>query len=366
MDKEIICRLSLKKVPHIGDVHARALFSHFGSAEEVFKAPLSQLEKIEGIGTIRAKSIRQFKNFLPAEKELNFVLKHGIELLCFGDNGYPKRLTNCTDAPFLLFYKGNTPLNASRIISVVGTRNNTEYGKQCCEQLIADLSESNIIVVSGLAYGIDTIAHKASLHNNINTIAVLAHGLDRIYPPSNTGLAREIIDQGGLLTDFPNGTAPDKQNFPSRNRITAGLCDALIIIETGKKGGSLITADIAFSYNRDIFAFPGKATDAKSQGCNDMIKTQKAMLISNAADVLETMRWNPTTQKSKINQRSLFTTLNEEESKVFNFLMLQKESSIDDIMLGVPLSQSKLAQALLTLEMNGQIQTLPGKIYKCL
>ncbi|HJS53194.1 MAG TPA: DNA-processing protein DprA [Chitinophagaceae bacterium] len=283
MNSELLYQLALTEVPNVGRVHAKILAQELGSAEKIFKAKQHLLEKIEGIGEIRARSIKAFTDFSKAEDEIKFIEKYKIKPLFLTDKSFPQRLLNCYDSPTLLFYKGEANLNASKVISVIGTRNYTEYGKHQTEKLVKELSAQNILVVSGMAFGIDAIAHKASLKNNLPTVGVLGHGLDQIYPPEHSGLAKDMLKQGsGLLTEFRSNTKPDKHNFPTRNRIVAGMSDATIIIETGEKGGSMITAELANGYNKDVFALPGKVTDHKSAGCNFLIRNNKAMLLTDA------------------------------------------------------------------------------------
>ena len=366
MDNELIYKIALTKIPNIGNVHAKSLMQIFKEPDQIFKASKSHLEKIEGIGFVRANSIKAFKYFDDCKKEIEFIQKHTINALFFTDEKYPKRLLNCYDSPIMLYYKGSSNLNASKIISIVGTRNNSEYGKQICEKFISDLKLKDAIIVSGLAYGIDTIAHRASLNNSIETIGVLAHGLDRIYPSANKQLAKEMIFKGGLLTEFRSGTNPDKQNFPNRNRITAGICDALIVIETSKKGGSLITAEIANDYNKDVFAFPGKVTDLKSEGCNNLIQLNKAHLITHANDLLEMMQWNEVKSNTKKRNRELFDDFSNEELEILEFFKQKTDWQIDELCMQSKMSNSKIAAVLLSLEMNGIIASLPGKIYQYL
>lgn len=363
MNNDLLYRIALTLVPNIGDVYARALLSHFGNAEAIFKATKKQLESIEGMGTVRAGSIKKFNDFSLAEKELAFIDKYKIKAITISDDEYPKRMLNCYDSPTILFYKGNANLNAEKIISVVGTRSNSEYGKQFCETLIEDLSNENVMIVSGLAFGIDTIAHKASLKNNIPTIGVLAHGLDTIYPSQNKTLAKEMLENGGLLTEHLSGTNPDKQNFPKRNRIVAGICDAVIIVESSKKGGSLITAELGNGYNKDVFALPGKITDVRSEGCNYLIKSNKASLITSANDLLTFMNWKPV-KKKKAQQRQLFIELTADEKIVVDILQKKDSVQIDEIYAQSGLSSSAVAQALLMLEMQGIVSSLPGKVFK--
>ncbi len=364
MNPDLLYQIALTLVPNIGDVHAKALINIYGDAQSIFKARKKELDNMEGIGTVRARSIKDFTDFSSSEEEIKFIEKYKITPLFITDENYPKRLLNCYDSPALLYYRGNADLNGSKIVSIVGTRNNSDYGKMVCEKLIEDLQSENILVVSGLAFGIDTIAHKAALKNNLQTVAVLAHGLDRIYPQQNKSLAKQITEQGGLLTDFISNTTPDKQNFPKRNRIVAGLCDAVIVIESGKKGGSLITAELGNSYNKDVFAIPGRTNDSKSEGCNYLIKNNKAALINSADDFLEMMNWKSTPKPSAKKQRELFIELLPDEKIVVDILQQQDSIQIDELYFKSGLSSSAVATALLMLEMQGVVASLPGKVYK--
>ncbi len=364
MQKELLYQIALTLVPNIGDVNAKALINHFGSAEAVFQAPKKVFDEIEGIGTIRANSIKNFKDFSRAEEEIEFIKKYKITPLFLTDKNYPQRLLNCYDSPAMLFYKGNADLNSSRMVAIVGTRNNSDYGKNITEKLVEELANEEVIIVSGLAFGIDSIAHKASVKNNVRTVGVLAHGLDRVYPTQNASLAKQMISFGGLLTEFKSNTNPDKQNFPGRNRIVAGISDAIIVVESGIKGGSLITAELANGYNKDVFAFPGRADDSKSAGCNYLIKNNKAMLITSAQDVLENMGWKENKKREVKKQRELFIEFTADEKVVVDILQAQEHAHIDDLYFKSKLSSSAVAQALLMLEMQGIVASLPGKIYK--
>lgn len=366
MNKDLLYQIALTLTPNIGDVHAKALINIYGDAASLFNAPKKQLENIEGIGSVRASSIKGFNNFTSCEAEIKFIEKYKITPLFITDENYPKRLLNCYDSPALLYYRGNADLNHSNIVSIVGTRNHSDYGKQQCEKLVEELKEENILIVSGLAFGIDSIAHKTALKNNIPTVGVLAHGLDRIYPTQNKTIAKQMIEQGGLLTDFISGTNPDKQNFPKRNRIVAGICDALLVIESGVKGGSLITAELANSYNKDVFAIPGRVNDAKSEGCNYLIKNNKASLITGAPDLLNLMNWVPKEKMQPKKQRELFIELSAEEKIVVDILQQQESIQIDELYFKTGLSSSAVAAALLMLEMQGIVMALPGKLYKIL
>jgi DNA processing protein len=364
MQEDLLYQIALTLIPNIGDVNAKALVNHFGNAEAIFHAHKKELDALEGIGVIRAASIKNFKDFKRAEEEISFIKKYKITPLFLTDKNYPQRLLNCYDSPPLLYYKGNTDLNSSKIIAIVGTRNHDDYGKKICEKLVEELANEDVIIVSGLAFGIDTIAHKSSIKNNIKTIGVLAHGLDRVYPSQNASLARQMISGGGLLTEFKSNTIPDKQNFPGRNRIVAGISDAIIVIESGIKGGSLITAELANGYNKDVFAFPGRADDSKSEGCNYLIKNNKAALITCAKDLVENMGWGKIKKHSPKKQKELFIEFSEEEKIIVDILQAQDQAQIDELYFKSKLSSSAVAQALLTLEMQGIVSSLPGKIYK--
>lgn len=364
MHNDLLYQIALTLVPHIGDVHAKALVNRYGDAQSIFKAKKKELDHMEGIGTVRAKSIKDFTDFNSAEEEIRFIEKYKITPLFINAENYPRRLLNCYDSPALLYYRGNADLNTSRIISIVGTRNNSEYGKIVCEKMIEDLQAENVLIVSGLAFGIDTIAHKTALKHNLQTVAVLAHGLDRIYPNQNKSLAKNMTGQGGLLTEFISNTNPDKQNFPKRNRIVAGMCDAVIVMESSKKGGSLITAELGNGYNKDVFAIPGRTNDSKSEGCNYLIKNNKAALINSAQDFLEMMNWITAPKASAKKQRELFIELTPDERIVVDILQQQESIQIDELYFKSGLSSSAVATALLMLEMQNVIISLPGKIYK--
>lgn len=364
MCNQLLYQLALTLVPHIGDVHAKILVQHFGEASDIFKAKKTALSKIEGIGEVRASAIKSFDDFQLAEAEINFIHKFHIQPLFLTDAAYPKRLLNCYDSPTLLFYKGSADLNASKIVGIVGTRSNTDYGKGFTEKLVKDLAEQNLLIVSGLAFGIDAIAHKAALKNSLATVGVVGHGLDKIYPSENTGLAKEMVKEGGgILTEFFSGTKPDKHNFPLRNRVVAGLCDATVVVETAIKGGSMITAKLADAYNRDVFAVPGRTTDKQSAGCHHLIKNNKAILLTDAEELLEVMGWKQVKPKQK-KQKELFIQLSAEEKKLVAVLQQKEALHIDEINLGSGLSSSAVAAALLNLELQNVVASMPGKMYK--
>lgn len=367
MNSELLHQLALTLVPNIGDVQAKILVNHFGDAASIFKAKKTALEKIEGIGEVRARSIKEFNDFHLAEQELKFIEKYKIKTLFLTDNDYPKRLLNCYDSPTLLFYKGTADLNASKIVGIVGTRSNTDYGKQFTEKLVKDLAEQNILIISGLAFGIDAIAHKAALKNNLKTVGVVGHGLNKVYPSENTNLAKDIVKEGGgILSEFFSGTKPDKHNFPLRNRIVAGLCDATVVVETNIKGGSMITAKLADAYNRDVFAVPGRITDKVSSGCNHLIKYNKAILLTDADELLEVVGWKEKKEKKARAQKELFIELSAEEKQIIQLLQEKEMVHIDEINLQSGLSSSAAAAAILNLELQNVVASLPGKMYKLL
>ncbi len=348
----------------VGNMLARNLMSYCGSAEEIFKTKAYILNSIPGIGPKTAKSISDQSVFDRAEEEIKFIEKYNIKPLFFTDKEYPSRLKNCADAPVLLYFKGDADLNASKIISVVGTRNATEYGKELCQKLISELQVHNPLIISGLAYGIDSLAHKECLKNNMKTVGVLGHGLDRIYPAQNRSLAGKMLECGGLLTEFISNTNPDRENFPKRNRIIAGISDATIVVEANIKGGALITAEIANSYNRDVFAFPGRIDAEFSSGCNYLIKTNRANLISGVKDLEYLMGWNEINAKKAAPQISMMLNLTAAEQKIVDVLKSNSLIEVDELALKTNMQQSKLAVSILGLEMQGIVIALPGKVYK--
>lgn len=365
MTNELLYQLALTQVPHIGCVHAKQLIQQFHSAEAIFKASISQLEKTEGIGSVRARQIKNFTHFAPLEKEIAFIDKYNIKPLFLNHPEYPQRLLHCYDSPTLLFYRGNAHLNAPRIVGIIGTRINSAYGKQLTESLVQALAPYNVLVISGLAFGIDAIAHKAALEFNLPTVGVLAHGLDSLYPSEHTNLAKEMIKHGGgLITEFCSDITAEKHHFPIRNRVVAGMCDAIVVIETGTKGGSMITAELANGYNRDVFAFPGRVTDAKSAGCNALIKNNNAILLTDPQEMAEALGWHQPERKNFQPQKELFVNLNAEEKTLIDMLSENKPLHFDELNIRCGLSTSSLAKAVLNLELQNIVQALPGKMYQ--
>jgi len=356
--------IALTFIKSVGPITAKNLIAYCGSAEKVFAANRKQLLQVPGVGTKTVDLILGTDALKRAKEELLFIDKHGIEVLFFTDERYPKRLKDCADAPVLLYFKGQADLNHPRIVSIVGTRNATEYGKQLCKQLADALAPYHVLVVSGLAYGIDVAMHKECIGNDIPTIGILGHGLDRLYPQQHKAVAQKMVLNGGLLTEFPILTNPDRQNFPQRNRIIAGIADVTVVVEASIKGGALITAEIANSYNKDVFAFPGRTDDTFSEGCNFLIKTNRAGLITHARDLLYYLGWDDEAKQPKKQiQTVLQLNLTPNEQQVMELLQ-NGQQSIDELCSTLNLPQSKIAIVILTLEMQGLIISLPGKIYK--
>ncbi|MEA3316770.1 MAG: DNA-processing protein DprA [Bacteroidota bacterium] len=357
-------KIALSLIPKVGPVIARNLVSYIGSVDGIFKESKSKLQKIPNIGPQLVKNIIDNKKYFEkAEKELEFVTKNNINSRFFLDKNYPVRLKNCADAPILLYTKGDIDFDTSKVISIVGTRNATERGIENCKKLVKDLKSHNPIIISGLAYGIDVCAHNAALENNLDTIAVLGHGLDNMYPAVHGPIARKIINNGALVTDFTSKAKFLRTNFVRRNRIIAGLADATIVVESAVKGGSLVTAELANSYNRDVFAFPGRIADEYSVGCNKLIKANKAALIENVADLEYVMGWEHNEIKDII-QTKLFVEFSEDEKKILSVLNNKDAFTIDVICLKVNMPTSKVSPLLLNLEFQGIVKSLPGKAYK--
>lgn len=358
-------KIGLTLIPGIGDVTAKKLIAYCGSAEAVFKENKSKLKKIPDIGTVLANSIAAADVLKRSEQEIEFIEKYKISALFFLDKHYPEKLRACQDSPVMIYYKGKADLNTSKVLSIVGTRKATDYGKQMCRNLLEGLADYNTLIVSGLAYGIDIAAHKECLNLNIPTVGILAHGLDKIYPAQHKPVAEKMLEQGGVLTEFLSKAKPDRENFPKRNRIIAGMADATLVVEAGIKGGALITAEIANSYNRDVFAVPGRVTDTYSEGCNYLIRTNKAALVQTASDIEYLMGWQKEDKKrnSKIIQPTIFN-LSAEEEVLVNILKEVTHLDIDTLCLQSNLNMSKVAASLLNLEFGGIVKSLPGKRYQ--
>jgi DNA processing protein len=360
---ELLYNIGITMIPNIGPISARNLIAHCGNSEAVFHEKVDALAKIPGIGTITAEQIVSADVFKKAEAEINFIEKNQITALFYLDEKFPRRLKHYDSCPILIYFKGNSDLNPLRSVGIVGTRRPTELGKIVTEKITEGLLPYGPSIISGLAFGIDGIAHRKSLECGLNTVGILGHGLDKVYPPEHRDLARKMIEgNGGLITEFCHGTKPDKVNFPMRNRIIAALCDAVIIIESKESGGSIITCEFANDFNKDVFAVPGKPSDEYSRGCNAMIKQNKAHLIEDADDLAAIMRWEKK-EKSNSIQTSLFIDLSYEEQNVVDIIRIHKQVALDSLNYLLKMTTSELAPLLLGLEFKGVIRSLPGKMY---
>jgi DNA processing protein len=359
-------QIALTFIPGVGAVHARNLINAVGDEEALFHEKRSNLKKIPGLSHRLIDEILNPEVLRRAEKELQFIDKHGIKVLFYTQEDYPSRLTNCIDAPVLLYCKGEVSYNLPKVVSVVGTRNASRYGLEWCRQFVGELSLlfPDILIVSGLAYGIDICAHRTAVENRVATVAVLAHGLDRIYPALHRKTAEEMLERGGWVTEFPSDTEPDRYNFVKRNRIVAGMADAVVVVESGEKGGSIITAEIANSYFREVFAVPGRTTDARSTGCNTLIATNRALLLQNSAAFINQMGWDGDTKAKQPLQMELFPELNETEEKVFQLLSKVESMHVNMLSIELNLPVSDLFFTLLELEMKKVVRALPGGVYK--
>ncbi len=362
-DNELLHLLALQKIEGVGDIMAKKLLQHCGNAENVFNSKTAHLAAIDGIGKVLLQNLKNKVVLQQAETELKFIQNNDINVTYFKDENYPDRLKHCIDSPTLLFTSGNINLKQRHIISIVGTRQITPYGIDFCKKLISDLAPLNPVIVSGFAYGVDIVAHQAAIDHNLQTIGILAHGLNQIYPKTHKKYMAKMEQNGGFMTEFWSNSNPEKENFVKRNRIVAGISEATIVIESADKGGSLITANLANDYNRDVFAVPGRISDKYSQGCNNLIKTQRAHLLSSAADLIYILNWEMD-KKEKTIQKQLFVDLEAEEQKVFDFLQKNGKEQMDTIALEVELPIFKLSSILLNMELKGVLRPLPGKLFE--
>ncbi len=351
----------LQLTPRLGPVLIKNLIAYCGSPEAVVREKPANLAKIPGVG---AKIGENLKNVAEEEvdEELQFIEDHGVQPLYFLEKDYPDRLKDLDDAPPLLFLKGNTDLNKQKLLGIVGTRRATSYGKDRVRQVVEDLSSNDVTIVSGLAHGIDEMGHQAALKNDLETIGVLGHGLSHLYPAQNQALAEKISAQGGLLTEFPSSFGPLKDNFPARNRIIGGMVDGLLVAETGTKGGALITAEIAYSYNRELMVFPGRSIDSRSAGCNHLIKMNKAYLVENGVDVAFHLGWDEAHQPQKGEKQEKVETTAEEDT-VLKALNGVEKQHINNLAYQLEYSVSQLSVLLFTMELKGLVKALPGDNY---
>jgi len=356
--------IALSLIPGVGSIIAKNIVSFVGSAEGVFKEKNITVQKIPKVGPFLAEAIKNADTLRNAELEIEFIEKHDIKAYIYNETDFPERLKLCEDAPIVLFVKGNCNLNAPKTIAIVGTRRATPYGKEICRKLGEGLRNHQATIVSGLAYGIDIQAHKAALSNDLETIAVLGHALNTIYPADHKAIAKQISTHGALVTEHCSHSPMDKSNFVKRNRIIAGLSDATIIVESGEKGGALITAEYAQSYNRDVFAFPGKTTDTFSKGCNKLIKTNKAAMVESIEDIEYQLNWLINDKKHGHGiQKKLFIDLSPDEEHVRSILHSEDNLNIDVICSRSNLPMNKVSVILFNLECIGMVKCLPGNMY---
>lgn len=363
MHNDLLYQIALTLLPGIGPVKARTLVSHCGNAENIFREKKSHLVKIPEIGKYTASLIDNKEAIPRAEQELVFIEKNDIRTFFFTEKNYPERLKQCEDSPILLYAKGRMELNVPIVVSIVGTRNATTYGKNVCQEIIRGIAHLKPLVISGLAYGIDICAHRNALSSKLATVACVAHGLEKVYPPMHTSVALEMVNTGGLLTEFPHQTRMTPELFPMRNRIIAGLSDCTIVVETDMKGGSIITAQIANSYGREVFAVPGRCFDKHSSGCNQLIKKNMAAILNGPQDLIDYMNWN-VDAKPVSKQLPLFNDLSQDENAIIHLLQKEGKRDIDLLSHISGIQFTKLSNILLELEFKGVVKSLPGKLYE--
>ncbi|MEM1217705.1 MAG: DNA-processing protein DprA [Bacteroidota bacterium] len=360
-ENELFFQLALVLTPQIGPIIGKTLLSYCGSIDQIFTESKKSLLKIPGVGHQIARDLVEKKAFLRAEQEIQFIEKNGIAPLFFLDKDYPSRLRQIPDAPILLFLRGAATLNTDRVLSIVGTRKPRPHSIHLVKQLLEEIPSSNLLVVSGLAYGVDIYAHRTCVELDIPTLGVLAHGLDRIYPPDHRRIAQQMEMQGGLLSEFPSQTRPDRERFPMRNRIIAGLSDAMVVVESKKRGGSMISAYLASDYHREVFTFPARPSDQYAAGNNLLIKTHRAQLIESATDLMEQLNWDKANLSQP--QLSLFTELSEMEKRICEPLKEKDRLHLDQLTHISQIPLAKVAGILLELEFKGIIRSLPGNQY---
>lgn len=365
-EAELIALLRLQNIPNIGDVTAKKLISYCGGASAIFKDKRQQLLKIDGIGTYTLQGLYDTEHIEAAENEYAFIQDKGLTYTYFMDEGYPRLLKHCIDSPMLLFKSGNIDFDDRKIISVVGTRNITSYGMAFCEQFMEDIAPLNPIIVSGFAYGVDICAQRAAIKHDLQTIGCLAHGLNQIYPKAHFKYAADVEKNGGFLTEFWSTSNPDRENFLKRNRIIAGMSEATVVVESAEKGGSLVTADIANSYSRDVFAVPGRVEDKFSSGCNNLIKQQQAHMLTSAADLIYLLGWAVEQEDAKNIQKQLFVELDDTEQSIYTYLQKDGKQLLDSIALECRIPVFRVSSTLLNMEMKGVIRPLPGKLFEAI
>ncbi|MGB7392943.1 MAG: DNA-processing protein DprA [Pricia sp.] len=361
---ELLAVLRLQIIPNIGDVSAKKLIDHCGSAEAIFSEKRQHLLQIDGIGSYTLRSLYDTEHREAAEAELEYIRKNDIAYTYYKDADHPAYLQHCTDSPVLLFQRGNIDLADKKMISVVGTRNITSYGKAFCERFIEDIAPLNPVIVSGFAYGVDITAQKAAIKHGLQTIGCLAHGLNQMYPKVHSKYIKDIEKNGGFFTEFQSTSHPEREHFLRRNRIIAGMSEATVVVESAERGGSLVTADIANSYDRDVFAVPGRTRDKYSTGCNNLIKQQKAHLITCAADLVYLLDWDIEEKQAPNPQQQLFVDFDQNEQAIYDYLQKNGKQLLDSIAQECRLPVFKVSSTLLNLEMKGVVRALPGKLFE--
>lgn len=361
---ELLAALRLQHIPHIGDTTAKKLIAHCGSPAAVFSDKLHQLLRIDGIGPHTLRELHHPRHLEAAEQELDFIEANEIAYSYFSEPGYPAYLKHCVDGPLLLFSRGRIRLEGRKIISVVGTRNMTPYGREFCERFIGELAPLDPIIVSGFALGVDICVHRAAIAHKLQTIGCLAHGLNQLYPKAHRRYAASVEENGGFLTEFWSTANPDRENFLRRNRIIAGMSEATVVVESAERGGSLVTADLALGYNRDVFAVPGRVQDLYSSGCNQLIRQQKAHLITSAAELVYMLGWELEEKETIPVQSQLFVEMDESETAIYNYLQLHGKQLLDGIALHCSIPVFKTVSILLNMEMKGVVRPLPGKLFE--
>lgn len=360
-------QIAITKIKGIGAASAKNLIAYMGGVESVLSESAKNLRKVPGIDH-RADMILTYRSeaLKEADNEINYMLKHNVKAHFFTEKSYPLRLKECSDFPLLLYSRGNANLNPAKVLSIVGTRRCSPYGTEMTKLLIEQVAQyyPNTMIMSGLAYGVDIVAHRAALRCNLPTVGVLAHGLDHLYPAAHKDTASRMIENGALLTEFPVLTRPVKENFVKRNRIVAGMCDAAIVIESAKRGGSLITASIADSYNREVFAVPGRKIDIQSEGCNSLIKHNKALMVEDLADIEYHLGWSRDENEKRSQQTKLLLILSDEEQQVFDYLKREGKTHINPIGIVNKMPMSKLTSILINMEFNGLLRCFPGNMYE--
>ncbi|MEM9649159.1 MAG: DNA-processing protein DprA [Bacteroidota bacterium] len=365
-EAEIIACLRLQAVPNIGDLTAKKLIGHCGSPTAVFRDKKSHLLKIDGIGKHTLKGLFDKVYQDEAEEEWQYISSNDVALSYFMDDGYPELLKHCLDGPILLFQKGNIDLKGRKLISVVGTRNITSHGTLFCEKFIEEIKPLNPVIISGFAYGVDITIQRMAMEAGLQTVGCLAHGLNQIYPKSHKRYVQKVEANGGFFTEFWSSSQPDRENFLKRNRIIAGISEATVVIESAEKGGSLVTANLAHDYNREVFALPGRPTDKFSTGCNNLIKQQKAQLLTSAADLVYMLNWKLQQEPKRSVQQELFVQLDETEKSIYSYLQLNGKQLLDIVALDCKLPVHLVSSVLLVMEMKGVIRPLPGKLFEAI